>query len=67
MSCFVCIEFITEDWVTKYINNTTKLKCKVFTKLIKNQGRGAWVWIDRESKLKLKRKCFNWERVEDVC
>ncbi len=35
MSCFELIEFITEDIKVKHTNITTKLKWKVFTKVIK--------------------------------
>ncbi len=46
------IEFITEDWFTKHTNITTKLKWKLFTKVIKSPSEEAWVWIDSVSNVK---------------
>ncbi len=31
------------DWFTKYTNITTKLKWKLFTKVIKRPSENAWV------------------------
>jgi hypothetical protein len=48
-SCFEIIKFITEEYFTEHTNITTKLKLKLFTKLIKMPSEEAWVWIDTES------------------
>jgi hypothetical protein len=37
----------------KYTNITTKLKWKLFTKVIERPGKEAWVWIDRVSNYKI--------------
>ncbi len=42
-SCFELIMFITQDWFTNYANITTKLKWKLFTKVIKRPCKEAWV------------------------
>ncbi len=39
---FEYIVFITEDWFTKCTNITTKLKWKLFTKVIKRASKEAW-------------------------
>ncbi len=39
---------ITEDSFTKYTTITTKLKWKLFAKVIKSPSKEAWIWIDRE-------------------
>ncbi len=39
--------FITEDNFTEHTNITTKLKWKLFTKVIKILREEAWGWIDR--------------------
>ncbi len=59
MSSFEWIEFIAEDWIAKYTNITTKLKWKLFTKVIRrpSEERGLG-WIDR---LKEKHKQLNLE------
>ncbi len=44
------MKFITEDWFTKYANNTNKLNWKLFTKVIKKPSEEAWV-LDRQSVL----------------
>jgi len=46
------IEFIIEDWFSKYTNITTKLKWKLFTKGIKRPSEEAWVLMDRVSNSK---------------
>jgi hypothetical protein len=43
MSCLKLIEFKTEDTKVKYTNMTTKLKWKVFTKVIKMPNEEALV------------------------
>ncbi len=47
MSCFILIEFVTEDWFTKHTNITTKLNWKLFTKVIKSPSEEAW-GLDRQ-------------------
>ncbi len=42
-SCFEYIKFITEDYFAKHTNITTKLKLKLFTKVIKKPSEEAWV------------------------
>ncbi len=49
-SCFEYIKFITEDYFTEHMNITTKLKWKLFTKVIKIPSEESLGWIDRESK-----------------
>ncbi len=46
---FLRSKFITEDCFTKYTNIATKLKWKLFTKVIKRSSKEAWVWIYRVS------------------
>ena len=41
--------FINEDYFTEHTNIATKLKWKLFTKVIKKPIGEAYVWIDRES------------------
>jgi hypothetical protein len=36
----------------KYTNITTILKLKLFTKVIREPSKEAWVWLDRESNKK---------------
>ncbi len=43
MICFDQLKFITKDSIVKHTNFTTKLKCKVFTKVIKMPSKEAWV------------------------
>jgi len=40
--------FITEDYVPKHTNITTKLKWKLFTKVIGEPTKESWVSLDRE-------------------
>jgi hypothetical protein len=42
-SCFEQIKFITEDYFTDHTNIATKLKWKLFTKVIKMPSKEAWV------------------------
>jgi len=42
-------KFNTEHYFTEHTNITTKLKWKLFTKVMKMPGKEAWVWIGRES------------------
>jgi hypothetical protein len=41
------MKFIAEDCITKYINIRSKLKWKLFTKVIKRQSKEAWL-LDRQ-------------------
>jgi hypothetical protein len=40
------VKFSIEDYFTEHTNNTTNLKWKRFTKVIKMPSKGAWAWID---------------------
>jgi hypothetical protein len=40
---------MTDDYFTEHIHIITKLKWKLFTKLVKKPQKGLGVWIDRES------------------
>ncbi len=48
-SCFELIKFVTEDYFEKHANITTKLKQKLFTKVIKMSSKEALVWISRDN------------------
>ncbi len=41
--CFKSIKFNTEDYFTEHKNITMKLKWKLFTKVIREQSKEAWV------------------------
>jgi hypothetical protein len=43
------IKFITEDDFTEHKDITTELKWKLFSKVVKEPSKEAWLWIDRES------------------
>jgi hypothetical protein len=43
------IEFITEDCFPKHTNITTRLKQKLFSKVIREPSKEAWISLDRES------------------
>jgi hypothetical protein len=47
MSFLLKIKFITEDWITKYTNITTKLNWKLFTKVIM-RPREESLGLDRQ-------------------
>ncbi len=42
-------ELITEDYFSKHTNITTKLKWKLFTKVIRVPSGEAWHLLDRKS------------------
>ncbi len=42
-SCFKSIKFITEETKVKHTNITTKLKWKLFAKVIEMPSKEAWV------------------------
>ncbi len=44
-SCLEKIEFITDNYFTKHTNITTKLKQKLFTKVIREQSEEAWFLV----------------------
>jgi hypothetical protein len=48
MSFLEKIEFSTDDLFPKQTNITTKLKQKLFTKVIKEPSEEAWISLDRE-------------------
>ncbi len=43
------MKFIIEDIFPKHANITTKLKWKLFTKVIKRPSKEAWISLDKES------------------
>jgi hypothetical protein len=47
MSSLELIRFIAEDGFPKYANITSKLKWKLFTKVIREPSEEAWVQTDR--------------------
>ncbi len=49
MSFLDLIMFIIKDYFPKHANITTKLKQILFTKVIRDTSKEAWVWLDRES------------------
>jgi len=63
MTCFIKIEFITEELFTKNTNITSSLKWKVYTKVIKTKQRSLPSLRQRESNAE-KRKCFNLNEIE---
>ncbi len=48
-NCLEYIKFTSEESFTEHTNNTTKLKWKLFTKVIEMPSAEAWIWIDRET------------------
>ncbi len=46
-SSFEQFKFITEDYFTEHTNTTTKLKWKLFTKVMKERSKEAW-GLDRQ-------------------
>ncbi len=49
--------------MSKYTNITTKLKWKLFTKVIKRPSKEAQVQIDRVFNV-TKKLCVEWEKIE---